>query len=300
MAACPFCGSGLAPGPPWAPGDGHRLAYDPGKGRLWNVCSGCSRWTLTPLESRWETLEACEAVVQEKGRVRVSTPHLSLVDVGGGELIRVGAPPRLEFVEWRYGPRSQETSRPNGFWAREPWFASPFLEHASPLTYLFSQVPLAPDCPSCRGPLALKPWDFQSVGLLLDGDRPLVLALCALCGAEVTLDLVKARPVLRIGLGLVTPQTAVRRIASAVAAEVDTLGGPLALLIAMSSARTPLGDLDLPGRVGLIMSLDEMADLEAMEAEWRRAEEMAAIMDGELSDVPGFESFRRTILGHDQ
>ena len=33
-------------------------------------------------------------MVQAKGKVRVSTPHLSLVEVEDGELIRVGVPPR--------------------------------------------------------------------------------------------------------------------------------------------------------------------------------------------------------------
>jgi hypothetical protein len=77
---------------------------------------------------------------------------------------------------------------------------------------------------------------------------------------------------------------------------LDAVGGPLGFLNALSSSRLLLGDMDLSSRAGLIISLDEMAEVEALEAEWREAEEMASIMDGELSDVPGFESFRREIL----
>jgi len=321
MASCPFCSSQLAPGPPWAPGDGYRLAYDPGKGRLWNVCSACARWTLTPLESRWETLEACEETVQKEGRVRFSTAHLSLVEVGEGELIRVGHPPRPEFVDWRYGPKSGKTGPVSSFLthliAKLPsppvggydpykgfegamrsasWVASPFLEIASPLTYLFSQLPLAPVCPACNGPLAIKPWDFQRIEFLPLERSPGILASCALCLTEVTLGLAEARPVLRIGLSVVTPPGALRANAPGAAEELDSIGGPLEFLQVLSSSRLLVGELDLPRRTGLIISLDEVAEMEALEAEWGKAEELASIMDGELSDVSGFESFRREIL----
>ncbi|NNM04150.1 MAG: hypothetical protein HKO65_03525 [Gemmatimonadetes bacterium] len=276
---------------------------------------------MTPLEDRWETLEACEEAVRRRGRVLATTTHLSLVDVEDGKLIRIGAPPRLEFVEWRYGPRSSEESSRPGFWARllsrlpsppvggydpykgfegalrsEPWLASPFLEQASPLTYLFSEVPLAPVCPSCHGPLALRPWEFQRIEILAGPHGPSVLAVCAICDTEVVLDLLEARPVLRVALGIVTPQPVLRQIATGAALEMDAMGGPKALLGSLASARHALGDLGSQARAGLIMTLDELAELEALEAEWRRAEEIAAIMDGELSDIPGFEAFRKNIL----
>ena len=54
--------------------------------------------------------------------------------------------------------------------------------------------------------------------------------------------------------------------------------------------------MELHERAGLIITLDEMAEIEALEREWKEAEEMAAILDGELSEVPGFESFRKRIL----
>lgn len=321
MALCPFCGTPLAPGPPWAPGDGHLLAYDPEKGRLWNVCSSCSRWTLTPLESRWETLEACEVVVRKEGRIGFSTAHLSLVELGEGSLIRVGRPQRPEFVDWRYGPTLGEPGHIPSFWARliaklpsppvggydpyrgfegamrsTPWVASPFQESASPLTYLFSQVPLAPVCPSCKGPLALKPWDFQRIEFRSIDGLPRILASCGLCQTEVISELAEARPTLRMGLSLVTPLGGLRAIALAAAEGLDAVGGPPGFLETLTASRFLLGDLDLHGRAGLIISLDEMAEVEALEAEWREAEEMASIMDGELSDVPGFKTFRSRIL----
>jgi len=103
-----------------------------------------------------------------------------------------------------------------------------------------------------------------------------------------------------MGLGLVTPGDQLRAVAARSAGELDAAGGPLGFLRNLSKARLTLGDLDEPSRSGLIISLDEMAEMEALEAEWRRAEEMAAIMDGELSQVPGFDEFKRKILGLDR
>jgi len=82
---------------------GRRLAFDPAKGRLWVVCRRCERWNLTPLEERWEAIEACERLVRET-RLRVSTDQIGLARLREGlELVRIGAPERPEFAAWRYG-----------------------------------------------------------------------------------------------------------------------------------------------------------------------------------------------------
>jgi hypothetical protein len=147
--------------------------------------------------------------------------------------------------------------------------------------------------------LAINPWDFQGLGFVSGEALPRLLASCALCDTEILLDLSQARPVLRIGLGLVTPPDRVRQVSASVASELEGMGGALPFLRAISSSRSSVGDLDVPSRTGLIMSLDELAEVEALEQEWKRAEEMAAIMDGELSEIPGFDAFRRKILKPD-
>lgn len=273
------------------------------------------------MEARWETLEACEEAVSRTGQNIISTPHLSLLSVGEGELIRVGLPQRPEFVGWRYGPTLGAQRSAPGFWARllgrlpsppvggydpyrgfegavrsQPWLASPFIGSASVLTYLFSQVPLTKSCPSCRQPLALNPWDFQAIQFLPTPGLPKLLASCALCETEVPVSVSEARPTLRMGLGLVTRKDLVVEEAEVAARELDSMGGAFAFLNTLASGRVPLGDLDLPRRAGLIISLDELAEAEALEAEWRLAEEMAAIMDGELTRIPGFEAFRRQVM----
>jgi hypothetical protein len=142
----------------------------------------------------------------------------------------------------------------------------------------------------------LKPWEFQSIEFLPGRGIPEISAFCALCRTEVALSLADARPAIRLGLGLVTPPEDLKALASGAAEGLDARGGPIGFLDALSTSRPLLGELDLSNRVGLIISLDEMAEMDALEAEWREAEELASIMDGELTDVPGFESFRREIL----
>lgn len=82
---------------------GRRLAFDPARGRLWVVCRSCERWNLSPLEERWEALEALERRFRDT-RTRVSTENVGLARLDEGlELVRVGRPKRPEFAAWRYG-----------------------------------------------------------------------------------------------------------------------------------------------------------------------------------------------------
>jgi len=82
---------------------GRRLAFDADRGRLWVVCGKCERWNLTPIEERWEAVEACERLFRGT-RVRVSTQNVGLARHAEGlELVRIGEPLRPEFAAWRYG-----------------------------------------------------------------------------------------------------------------------------------------------------------------------------------------------------
>ncbi|NNL29557.1 MAG: hypothetical protein HKO77_00975 [Gemmatimonadetes bacterium] len=82
---------------------GRRLAFDSSRGRLWVVCKRCERWNLTPIEERWEAVEACERLFGDT-RIRVSTENVGLAKLREGlELVRIGSPMRQEFAAWRYG-----------------------------------------------------------------------------------------------------------------------------------------------------------------------------------------------------
>jgi hypothetical protein len=90
---------------------GKRLAFDAEKGRLWAVCPRCGRWNLTPLEERWEAVEACER--RFRGTVlRTSTDNIGLTRLREGlDLIRVGRPLRPELASWRYASTFQRRWR---------------------------------------------------------------------------------------------------------------------------------------------------------------------------------------------
>ena len=82
---------------------GRRLAFDAAKGRLWVVCVKCQRWSLTPLEQRWEAVEDCERLFRQTP-MRASTENIGIARHREGlYLIRIGKPPRGEFAAWRYG-----------------------------------------------------------------------------------------------------------------------------------------------------------------------------------------------------
>ena len=82
---------------------GSRLAFDASKGRLWVVCRRCDRWNLSPLEERWEAIEAMERRFRDS-RLRVSTDNVGLARLKEGvDLIRIGVPQRPEMAAWRYG-----------------------------------------------------------------------------------------------------------------------------------------------------------------------------------------------------
>ena len=73
-----------------------RLAFDVSRGRLWVVCRKCERWNCTPLEERWEALEACEKIFRGT-RVRVSRDNVGLARHPEGlELVWIGEPLRME------------------------------------------------------------------------------------------------------------------------------------------------------------------------------------------------------------
>jgi hypothetical protein len=82
---------------------GRRLAFDPRRGRLWVVCPACARWNLSPLEERWEGIEAMERAFRDT-RLRASTDQVGMARLPDGVvLIRIGDPLRPEMAAWRYG-----------------------------------------------------------------------------------------------------------------------------------------------------------------------------------------------------
>lgn len=315
---CVFCGQDLDL--PSA-----RRAFDPWLGRLWRVCPACRRWNVAPMEDRWETLEELEGSARDAARAMLQTEHLDLLETEAGELIRVGRAPRPEFAGWRYGDQLP-AARPAGplAWLRRlvlgmpsggfgysagygdgftthattgSWFASPFMDEAATLTTAYLHVPLVEACPSCAGPLALAPWRFQALRLSTADGAPAVVATCALCDTEVAVPARDARPAIRLGLSIVNRTLVAGPMVDDAARRLDRLEGPEGMVHALTRSEHTLGELAPAERLALGMALDEQSEAELLEAEWREAEELAGIVDGQLTRVESFDEFRRRILG---
>jgi hypothetical protein len=318
ISDCFFCGADL---PELVPNDlafDERIAFDPKLGRLWQVCGECRRWNLTPIESRWEIVEECDRVAQLSPPL-LNTEHLSLVPSGAGQLIRVGLPTRLEFAEWRYSSTLDGYSGTVGRVKRaflslpelpiggfdfygaarsipEAWLGSPFLEHGAVLGALFLNVPLVEQCPSCGEPLFIHPAAFGDLRFERSSAGAGLAAPCGLCGDSVLIDIREARPGLRAGLALVNHKyRQISQVERAVR-PLDHMGGAPGLMKRLCTNRTAIGELPRPARLALWIALDELAEAEALEAEWQAAESLARIADKELTIIPGFDAFRDRVL----
>lgn len=82
---------------------GRRIAYDPVRGRLWTVCGRCYRWTLVPVEDRDEALYELERAARDRSVLVSRTSNVSLLKLDDVLLIRVGDASLVEQSWWRYG-----------------------------------------------------------------------------------------------------------------------------------------------------------------------------------------------------
>lgn len=85
-----------------------RIAFDPARGRLWSVCLTCSRWSLAPIDTRWEIVEALEKLTRDQARLLGQTENIGLFVSGDAEIVRVGHASLREEAWWRY---SREVDR---------------------------------------------------------------------------------------------------------------------------------------------------------------------------------------------
>lgn len=278
---------------------GDRVAYDLARGRLWLICRSCRRWSLVPLEDRWEALEELERVASEDATVLSKTPNVTLLRVGSLEIVRVGGADLAEEAWWRFG-RQIPARSPFASWSSPVMRKLRFGTYAwvgevtcGVCGYVFRDIPFAdrailmvrPEehgfslrrrCPRCK--------EAEHGGLHLGGIE-----------AELALGRVMAYQN-DLGVSRVTIHAATRLL--------QDPEGPEDLVRILSQHGKPLGDLPPIGLAAMEIAVSAARErtllkleAEALQARWRREEELAALVDGELSPVARLEGLVRRLRG---
>jgi hypothetical protein len=318
--------------------NGKRLAFDPGRGRLWVVCSTCRRWSLTPIQDRWEALEEIEKLTTDKAHLLSQTDNIALLRHGPLEIVRIGRSELSEEAWWRYG---RELASRRHKW-QKLGFAGTLAAGAvlvgswatGGLTFFGAWLIMGHGgetvrdgarwlrfgstawkgrglCEQC-GTLqrVVQYRDRASLGLFPGagaGDLELV-ARCSKCGtyedgglrlsgqdAELTLRRVLAYHHFA--------GASERRVVSATRL-IQEAGSPKDLTRILVKDGRRLGDLQRTGGIALEIATNEASEqhllqleVAELEAHWKREEELASIIDGELTPLPTLETLRRRVTG---
>jgi hypothetical protein len=314
--SCAFCNASLdGDGGPSGLGVGRRLAFDEWKGRLWVVCPRCSRWNLTPFDDRLERIEAV-ARAASQGRVAASTDQVSLIRWERYDFVRVGKPLRVELATWRYGERLRNRQRERmkvvvpltvaaiglgiaanvaaggGFgvvvWNIHRIADWMYLRMVGARKVTTIESPI---CAHCGSLMRLRVRDVQDARVVPDRHAEMAVVLsCPRCrheGAQLTGT--DAIQVLRQGLTYLNLARGGRRRAEDAAREVDQMGGADRLVRDIAQRELTLRSLRPERGLAFEMAVDERAEVEEIERQWKEAEEIADIADGTLSTTSDIE-----------
>jgi len=318
---CAFCNGTLdGDGGPTNLGVGRRLAFDEWKGRLWVICPRCSRWNLAPLDDRLERIEALARAAGD-GRVAAATDQVALIRWRGYDLIRVGKPRRLELATWRYGERLRARRQEQlkfvvpmtvaavglavavnvaaggsvgvFVWNTPRLVKRIYVEMVGRRKIVLVEPPI---CERCGRVMLLRARHLERARVTTTAREGMALLLtCPSCGAEGTmLTGADAQFALRRGLTFLNLARGGWQRAEDAARLVEAAGGPHQLIHDVARRELTLRSLAPDRRLALEMAVDERAEVEELERQWKEAEEIAEIADGMLSADPTIdEELRR-------
>jgi hypothetical protein len=322
FSRCGFCNAAFdGDGGPSGLGVGRRIAFDEWKGRLWVVCPKCGRWNLTPFDDRLERIEAV-ARAASQGRIAASTEQVALIRWERYDFVRIGKPLRVELATWRYGERLRNRQRERmkvvvpltvaaiglgvaanivaggglGFfvWNVHRLADGIYLNLVGRRRVDLTEPPI---CAHCGSLMQLRARHVQHARVVPDRHADMaVLLSCPNCkqeGAQVTGT--DALQVLRQGLTFLNLRRGGRRRAEDAAREVDQLGGADRLVRDIAHRELTLRSLRPERGLALEMAIDERAEVEELERQWREAEEIADIADGTLGTSTEVENELRRL-----
>lgn len=319
---CAFCSGRLdGDGGPSGLAVGRRLAFDEWRGRLWVICLKCSRWNLAPLDDRLDRIDALARAAGE-GRVAAATEHVTLIRWQGYDFVRVGKPPRIEFATWRYGERLRARQREQLKFVVPLTVATVGLAVAVNVAaggsvglFVWNMPNIAramyrgivgrrrvgvvepPICERCGSVMNLQAKHVAHARLVAQRQTDLALILsCPKCRAEGAMLIgADAQAALRLGLTYLALARHHKQRAEDAARLVESAGGPDRLIRDVARRELTLRSLAPERRLAFEMAVDERAEVEEIERQWKEAEEIAEIADGALSTDPELEEHLREL-----
>ncbi|MGE0158332.1 MAG: hypothetical protein AB7T31_02905 [Gemmatimonadales bacterium] len=296
------------------------IAYDPERGRLWAVCPRCRRWSLAPVEERDAALHELERTARDGGRAIAWTANVTLLAAGPLRLVRVGAAGLAERAAWRYGSelvhRRRVYDSGRSRLAAYTWGALHSVGRIvgvldEEVAIDWKDAPVADvlrwrrfgwaawhgheTCPHCLSTLRALRYDLAwwVYPLRGPGGRLGVGVPCQRCDLWTPDKLYAlhgdvAENVLRRLLAYVNVAGASDRTVADAVGAIEHAGSVETFAARTAGSRRCLWKLGATGAIGLEIALgetaeDRMLELGAIEFVWRREEELARIVDEELT-----------------
>lgn len=290
-----------------------------------------------PIEDRWEALEELEKLTVDKAKLLSQTDNIALLRSGPLDIVRVGRAELTEEAWWRYGrelaKRKQSWDKLGvagtvaagaviaggwaaggismlGMWLIMGHGSETVRDGARWLRFGSSAWRGRQECPKCGHVFrAISYRDRNALGLFPDqpGSMQLV-ARCPRCGeyrnAGLHLKGDEAQRTIRRVLAYHHFAGASEQRVFKATRLIQEAGSPqdLARIVVRDGKR--LGDLRRTGGIALEIAVNEAneqrlleLELAELEAHWKREEELASIIDGELTPLPVLEQMRRRVTG---
>ncbi|MDX1393834.1 MAG: hypothetical protein R3195_05565 [Gemmatimonadota bacterium] len=314
---------------------GREVAFDPDRGRLWHICRSCRRWSLAPIEERWEALEELERLTRDRARLLAETDNVALLRAEDLKIVRVGRTNLDEEAWWRFGREFKRRRSIHKAWGMAGMGGFGVLLTTGTagavggglgIYWTWRLAKRAPElgrflkfgktawkgralCTSCGAELDRVPFDEiqrLTIGVSSEGEA-VVTRRCRICrsrepGAGFLWTGAEGDHLLRRSL-------AYRNFAGASDSElkfatnaIEGAGSTAALTRTLASHSLSIGRMGVPNALALEIAINEETErrllemeLAELEARWRVEEEIAAIVDNELTPLAGFAAFRRSI-----
>ena len=321
---CLFCSKAFRPNaefgrlPP-----GRRLAFDPDKFRLWSICENCRRWNLIPIEERIDAIWRLERMVRDEAELIAASDNISLHQAGELSIVRIGKATFLEQAAWRYG--RQLRARNAAYRSKSTRMSAlsfgAMAYIGESIRLLDLDIKWGPDafadvlrwkqfgldawygrsrCPHCNSVLHTLRFDLSWwLYPRIDEDGTLVVGVpCTRCDPWTPRNVFdirgpEAETLLRRVLAYQHIAGADEMQVREATTMIGDAGGTRELVRESAAGNKSLWRLGPVRTLALEMSLNQSAErrlldqrLRALESSWQREEEIAAIVDGELTSIP--------------